>query len=323
MKKKIDIDDPNWEKEAIRELAWGALKEQRRSRRWGVFFKLLTFLYLGVLLLFMLDLPGLPGHQAKSGEDHTALIRLKGLIAEGTRASADNINKLLEKAFDDDRTKGIILEINSPGGTPVEASSIYEKIIDLRKAHPDKKLYAVVRDLCASGGYYVAAAADEIHADKSSIVGSIGVRMDSFGVQELMNKIGIESRTITAGEHKALLDPFRPLDPAEKAHLERMLKQVHRHFITAVKNGRGNRLKENDDLFTGLIWTGEEAKTLGLIDGFKTSETIAKELIGEANIVVLEPKKSLLEQLTEGVGEVSASVMRKLLSENGNFGHMR
>ena len=320
MTKKIDTEDPNWEKEAIRELAWGSLKEQRRTRRWGIFFKLLTFLYLGVLLLFTLDIPGLPSHQSAENEDHTALIRLKGLIAEGTNAGADKINKLLEKAFEDKHSKGVILEINSPGGTPVEASSIYQKIIDLRKEYPDKKLYAAVRDLCASGGYYVAAAADAIYAHKSSIVGSIGVRMDSFGVQELMKKIGVENRTITAGKHKALLDPFRPLEPTEKAHLERMLKQVHQQFITAVKNGRGDRLKNNDDLFTGLIWTGEEAKSLGLIDGFKSSEQIAKELIGEENIVVLAPKKSLLEQLTEGVGEVSAKIAHKVLSENNNLG---
>ncbi len=318
MKKKIDTDDPNWEKEAIRELAWGSLKEQRRTRRWGIFFKLLTFVYLGVLLLFMLDIPGLPGHQVTARKDHTALIRLKGLITEGSNASAEKINKLLEKAFEDKHSKGIILEINSPGGTPVEASSIYQKIVDLREQYPDKKLYAVVRDLCASGGYYVAAAADEIHANPSSIVGSIGVRMDSFGVQELMKKIGVENRTITAGEHKALLDPFKPLAPDEKAHLERMLQQVHQHFISAVKTGRGERLKENDDLFTGLIWTGEEAKSLGLVDGFRTSENIAEELIGEDNIVVLEPKKSLLEQLTEGVGEVSAQIAQKLLTSNSS-----
>ena len=316
MKKKIDTNDPNWEKEAIRELAWGALKEQRRSRRWSTFFKLLTFLYIGVGLWVMLKLPGLPGETAKAGEDYTALIRMKGLIAEGTTASASKINKLLEDAFDDDRSKGIILEINSPGGTPVEAASIYDKIVELREKHPEKKLYVSVRDLCASGGYYVAAAADEIHAHKSSIVGSIGVRMDSFGVQELMKKLGIENRTITAGENKALLDPFQPLKPEQRAHLQKMLDQVHQHFIDAVRNGRGERLKENDEIFSGLIWTGEEAQKLGLIDGFRSSEEIASELIGEENIVVLEPKKSLLQQLTEGVGEVTARTLATLLDSD-------
>ncbi len=313
MTKKIDTDAPNWEREAIRELAWGALKEQRRGRRWSIFFKLLTFLYVGVGLWVLLKLPGLPAEDTGAGQDYTALIRMKGLIAEGTSASAAKINKLLEDAFADERSKGIILEINSPGGTPVEAASIYDKIIELRKQHPEKKLYVSVRDLCASGGYYVAAAADEIHAHQSSIVGSIGVRMDSFGVQELMKKLGIENRTITAGKNKALLDPFQPLAPEQRAHLQKMLDQVHRHFITAVRNGRGDRLNETDDLFSGLIWTGEEARRLGLVDGFKSSEEIASELIGEEHIVVLEPKKSLLQQLTEGVGDVTARTLAMLL----------
>ncbi len=322
MSKKINTDDPNWEKEAVRELAWNSLKEQRRTRRWGVFFKLLTFLYLGVLLYIMFDLPGIPGRENVAGKDHTALIKLKGLIADSTSASAEKINKLLETAFNDEHTKGVILEINSPGGTPVEASSIYDKIRALRKAHPDIRLYAVARDLCASGGYYVASAADEIHANKSSIVGSIGVRMDSFGVEEAMKKLGIESRTITAGRNKALLDPFQPQDPAQRAHLQTMLDQVHQQFISAVKTGRGERLRENDDIFSGLIWSGEAALELGLIDGFESSEGIAKNMIGEENIIILEPKKSLLKQLTEGVGEVSAKVIQTLLLENGAHGRL-
>ena len=322
MSKKINTEDPNWEKEAVRELAWNSLKEQRRTRRWGIFFKLLTFLYLGVVLYMMLDLPGIPGRETVVGKDHTALIRLKGLIADGTSASAQKINKLLETAFTDKHTKGVILEINSPGGTPVEASSIYDKIRELRKKHPDIKLYAVARDLCASGGYYVASAADEIHANKSSIVGSIGVRMDSFGVQDAMKKLGIENRTITAGKNKALLDPFQPQDPAQRAHLQTMLNQVHQQFISAVKAGRGDRLKETDDIFSGLIWSGEAALDLGLVDGFESSENIAKNLIGEENIVILEPKKSLLMQLTEGVGEVSAQVIQKLIVENAAKGQL-
>lgn len=312
---KINTDDPNWEKEAIRELAWGSLKEQRRTRRWGIFFKLLTFAYIGIALLYLLKIPGLPGPQDAIAKDHTAVIKLKGLIAEGTKASSSKINKLLEKAFKDEQAKGIVLEINSPGGTPVEAASIYTKIKQLREKYPDKKLYVSVRDLCASGGYYVAAAADEIYANRSSIVGSIGVRMDSFGVQELMRKLGIENRTITAGKNKAILDPFQPLLPEQKAHLQKMLNQVHQHFIAAVKQGRGDRIKENDDIFSGLIWTAEEAKELGLVDGFKNTEEIAKDLVGEENIVVLEPPKSFIEQLTEDAGEVGARIAAQLMGE--------
>ncbi|HGG60580.1 MAG TPA: signal peptide peptidase SppA [Gammaproteobacteria bacterium] len=302
-------DNPNWERETITELAWEGLREKRRARRWSIFFKLLMFLYLIAVLFAFSDWPKT---DALPGKSHTALIKVKGIIADGADASAEQINALLRKAFSSHNTKGVVLEINSPGGAPVQAASIYQEIRRLRKKHKDIPLYAVVSDLCASGGYYVAAAADKIYAAKASIVGSIGVRMDSFGVTRLADKLGIESRTITAGENKALLDPFRPENPEQRAHLQNMLDQVHQLFISDVKAGRGDRLKTDaPGLFSGLIWTGEEAKRLGLIDDFGDTDFVAREVIGEKTVVEYEGKKDLLEQLTSDFGGVAGEMMKK------------
>lgn len=305
--------NPNWERETITELAWEGLREKRRSRRWGIFFKFLMFLYL---LGFIFAISGWPKSKAISGANHTALIKLKGVIADGGDSSAEEINQLLKKAFEDKNTQGIILEINSPGGTPVQAAEIYHEIRRLKAEHSEIPLYAVVTDLCASGGYYVAAAADEIYANKASIVGSIGVRLDSYGVSRLAEKLGIESRTITAGKNKALLDPFSQLDPVQKAHLQSMLNQVHQQFITDVKSGRGDRLEDSPDIFSGLIWSGEAAQKLGLIDQFGSTAMVAREVIGEENIVEYEARKSLLQQLTADAGKISGEFASKLFSSS-------
>jgi protease-4 len=206
----------------------------------------------------------------------------------------------------------VILEINSPGGTPVQAKAIYDEILRLREKYPETKLYAVVTDLCASGGYYVASAAEEIYASEASIVGSIGVRMDGFGFQKVMEKLGVERRTLTAGENKALLDPFAPQNPEQQAHLQGMLDQVHQLFINDVKAGRGDRLKESDALFSGLIWSGEASLNLGLIDGYGSTDSVARELIGEENVVSFSPRQTLLEQLTEDVGTGMVNVLNQL-----------
>ncbi|RUM94773.1 MAG: signal peptide peptidase SppA [Thiothrix sp.] len=304
-----DEREEGWEKSTVEALAWEGVKEQRRSRRWSVFFKLLTFAYLGFFLWALVDWPG-TGDIV--GKPHTALVELKGLIAEGADADAEEINGLLQSAFEDKNTKGVILEINSPGGTPVQAKSIYEEILRLREKYPEIKLYAVVSDLCASGGYYVAAAAEEIYASEASIVGSIGVRMDSFGFQKVMEKLGVERRTLTAGENKALLDPFAPQNPAQRAHLQGMLDQVHQLFINDVKAGRGDRLEDNDALFSGLIWSGKESLKLGLIDGFGGTDSVARDKIGEENVVTFSPKQTLLEQLTEDVGTGMVKALNQL-----------
>ena len=301
--------EEGWEKNTVEALAWEGVKEQRRSRRWGIFFKLLTFAYVAFFLWAFVDWKAAGDIGSKS---HTALVELKGLIAEGTDADAEEINGLLQSAFEDKNTKGVILEINSPGGTPVQAKAIYDEILRLRKKYPETKLYAVVSDLCASGGYYVASAAEEIYASEASIVGSIGVRMDGFGFQKVMEKLGVERRTLTAGENKALLDPFAPQNPEQQAHLQGMLDQVHQLFINDVKAGRGDRLKESDALFSGLIWSGEASLNLGLIDGYGSTDSVARELIGEENVVSFSPRQTLLEQLTEDVGTGMVNVLNQL-----------
>jgi len=299
----------DWEKDTVKALAWEGVKEQRRPRRWSIFFKLLTFAYLAFFLWAFVDWKATGDIVSKP---HTALVELRGLIAEGTDADAEEINGLLQSAFEDKNTKGVILEINSPGGTPVQAKAIYEEILRLREEYPDIKLYAVVSDLCASGGYYVAAAAEEIYASEASIVGSIGVRMDGFGFQEVMEKLGVERRTLTAGENKALLDPFAPQNPVQRAHLQGMLDQIHQLFINDVKAGRGDRLKESETLFSGLIWSGKESLKLGLIDGFGSTDSVARDKVGEENVVTFSPKQTLLEQLTEDVGTGMVKILNQL-----------
>ena len=304
-----DEGNEDWEKDTVKAFAWEGVKEQRRTRRWSIFFKLLTFAYLAFFLWAFVDWKATGDIVSKP---HTALVELRGLIAEGTDADAEEINGLLQSAFEDKNTKGVILEINSPGGTPVQAKAIYEEILRLREKYPDIKLYAVVSDLCASGGYYVAAAAEEIYASEASIVGSIGVRMDGFGFQGVMEKLGVERRTLTAGENKALLDPFAPQNPVQRAHLQGMLDQIHQLFINDVKAGRGDRLKESDTLFSGLIWSGKESLKLGLIDGFGSTDSVARDKVGEENVVTFSPKQTLLEQLTEDVGTGMVKILNQL-----------
>lgn len=291
-------NDGQWERAAIERLAGAALQEQRRARRWGIFFKLLTFAYLTVLLLMLVDWKGLGGATGK----HTALVELNGVIAPGNEASAELVNEALQAAFKDENTKGVVLRINSPGGSPVQSHRIYQEMRRLRKKHPEVPLYVVVEDLCASGGYYVAAAADRIYVDRSSIVGSIGVRMDSFGVTGLMDKLGVERRSYTAGENKAFLDPFLPVDPAQKRHALALLDQVHLQFIRAVREGRGARLKETPDMFSGLFWTGQKSVELGLADEFGSLDQVAREVVKAENIVDFTRKENVAERLARRFG---------------------
>jgi len=289
----------NWEKDVITSIATEGLKEQKRTRRWGIFFKALTFVYLFVLLA-MLN-PGLQESSSK-GKKHTALVDLKGVIAPGSEASADNVVTGLRAAFEDPDTAGVILRVNSPGGSPVQSGYIYDEILRLREKHPDTPLYAVISDVCASGGYYVASAAEKIYADQASIVGSIGVRMTNFGVVDAMKKLGIERRTLTAGKNKALLDPFGPEDPAVIKHMNGLLGNIHDQFINAVKQGRGDRLKEVDGMFEGLIWTGDQSVEIGLIDELGSSSYVAREVIGEETIVKFTVEPDFLERFSKKIG---------------------
>jgi len=300
--------DHLWERRVITKLAQASLKEQKRARRWSIFFKFLVFAYI-TFILFMFTEPDIS--TTKMSQKHTALVELQGTIADGETASADNIVSALRSAFEDEKTEGVILRINSPGGTPVQAGYIYDEILRLREKYPDTHLYAVVSDMAASGGYYVASAADEIYASNSSIVGSIGVRMDGFGVVDAMEKLGIESRTLTAGKNKALLDPFTPADEYATKHLQTMVDDIHQQFIDAVKKGRGDRLKEFDDLFTGLIWTGQEAVEFGLVDNIGSASYVAREVIGAEDIVEYTVEEDVLERLVDRLGASTAKILNK------------
>ena len=301
-----DNNNP-WEREVVTQLAEASLKEQRRSRRWGIIFKLLTFAYIGVIL-FMIGEASLT--TVTINEKHTALVELTGIIADKEKASADHIVTALREAFENENAAGVILRINSPGGSPVQSGYIYDEIQRLRKENPDTPLYAVVTDICASGGYYIASAADKIYADKASIVGSIGVRMDNFGFVDAIEKLGVERRTLTAGENKALLDPFLPENEKAKAHLQNMLSEIHQQFINAVKEGRGDRLDTSvEGLFSGLIWTGEAAVKNGLVDELASASYVAREVIGEETIVDYTVQEDILERFAQRLGSTVAQVI--------------
>lgn len=297
----------------IEQLLMSQTKEAKRGRRWGIFFKLMTFVYLFVILL--LFAPRFNLDSAKSlGTGHTAMVEIQGVIAEGETSNADAVVTGLRDAFKDKNTRGIILRINSPGGTPVQAGYIYDEIVRLRQLHPEIKLYAVISDLGASGGYYVAAAADEIYADKASLVGSIGVISSSFGFVNAMEKLGVERRLYTAGENKAFLDPFSPQKEVETQFWQGVLAVTHQQFIGRVKAGRGDRLADDPRLFTGLIWTGEQALDLGLVDGLGSAGYVARELIGAEDIVDFTLRKTPFEELAEKLG---VSISRSLINQLG------
>ena len=287
----------------VNKLAFAAITEQRRARRWRIFFLFLFFIYLTPILILALDLGGgYSGDEENGDKGHTAVVKLSGVIASGEDAGSENVIAGLEAAFKHENTKAVIVEINSPGGSPVESSYIYNEINRLRDKYEVIPVYAVVADIAASGGYFVASAADKIFVNRSSLIGSIGVRMDNFGFVELMKKIGVERRLLTAGENKGLLDPFLPEDEQQKAHIQAMLNEVHEHFIKAVKDGRGKRLVEQEGLFSGLIWTGEKAIELGLVDSFGSSKTVAREVVKAEKLVDFTPKSALVERLAERLG---------------------
>lgn len=294
-------NQPNrWERQMIEKLSMAALNEQRRSRRWGIFFKLAFLAYLVILLvMYSMDRDAIEGVK---GGNHSAIIDLTGVIAAGEQASADKIVGSLRDAFEDNRTKGVILRLNSPGGSPVQASYIYREMQRLRKEYPDIPLYAVVVDMCASACYYVASSADKIYANENSLVGSIGVLIDSFGYVGLMEKIGVERRLLTAGEHKGILDPFSPAKPEETDYIKSVLAELHGQFINAVKQGRGDRLKDDPILFSGLFWSGLRGKEMGLVDGFSSSSEVARDVIGEENLKDFTTKRDLLDQLADRFG---------------------
>lgn len=295
---------PDWERKTIEKLAFAALDEQRRSRRWGLFFKSLTFLYLIVLLLLAMDWIG-KGSVPKL--NHTALIDIQGVIGAGADVTAESVISSLQAAFENKRTKGLILRINSPGGSPVQSGIINDEIKRLRALHPEVPVYAVVEDICASGGYYIAAAADQIYVDKASIVGSIGVLIDGFGFTGTMEKLGVERRLMTAGENKAILDPFSPPNELHQKFAQNMLDEIHQQFIGIVREGRGERLKETPETFSGLFWTGEASIKMGLADGLGSSEYVAREVIKEERIVDFTVREDFASRFAKRLGATMAN----------------
>lgn len=300
-KSSIDPSDPNRDWRLLEDLLRDTFNEQKKSRRWSVIFKSLTFVYLFVLLItFFAGARG--GVAVPSTKPHVAVVRLEGVIAADERASAGKVGEALRNAFKNDNAKAVVLAINSPGGSPVQSGYIYDEMRRLKALHPDRRLYAVIADIGASGGYYVASAADEIYADKASLVGSIGVTASGFGFVEAMDKLGVERRHFTAGEHKAFLDPFSPVNEEERQFWQRVLQQTHLQFIAAVKAGRGDRLQMTEEITSGLIWNGEQALGLGLIDGLGGVRYVARELVGEEELRDYTVKDSPLKMLLQDFG---------------------
>jgi protease-4 len=306
--------NPNWERDLITKIASDAIVEQRRRRRWGIFFKLLTFAYITTVLLLMVDWSS--RGDFTGGKKYTAVVELNGIIAPGADASAENVILGLQAAFKEKSTQGVILRINSPGGSPVQAQTIYDEMRRLRRKYPDVPLYAVVEDICASGGYFVAAAADRIYVGKASIVGSIGVLMNGFGFTGLMDKLGVERRLITAGENKGMLDPFSPLREKDKEYINVLMKDIHQQFIGAVREGRGKRLKETPDMFSGLIWTGEKSVELGLADGYGSLDSVARDVIKAEDMVDYTKKEGFAEKVARRFGASVASSLADFALRN-------
>lgn len=308
-------ENTQWERKLLEKLASEALVEQRRKRRWGIFFKLIGLAYVGILIASLLGFA--TGGPSLEVTRHTALVDLDGVIASDSLASADRINAGLRAAFESEGSVGVVLRINSPGGSPVQAGLINDEIGRLRAKYPEKPFYAVVEEICASGGYYVAVAADKIYVDKASLVGSIGVIMNGFGFTGTMEKLGVERRLITAGENKGFLDPFSEEDPYQTEFAKQMAEEIHQQFIQVVKEGRGEKLANNPELFSGLVWTGAKSVELGLADELGSIDTIARDVLKAEDILDYTQQDSLAERFAERVGVVFGQGVRSVFPEFG------
>lgn len=305
----------NWERGVLEKLAMSAIQEQRRARHWSIFFKVLTFGYLCILLFLFMGWIG-KSELPLSGK-HTALVDMHGVIAAESAANADSIMTSLQDAFKDSHTQGVILRMDSPGGSPVQSGYINDEIHRLRAKYPKIPLYVVIEDICASGCYYVAAAADKIFVNKASLIGSIGVLMDSFGFTGTMDKLGVERRLMTAGENKGFMDPFSPVNAVQQEHAKNMLAEIHQQFIEVVKQGRGKRLKESPDIFSGLIWTGQKSIELGLADGMGNMESVARDVIKAEDIIDFTTHEGIAERLAKRFGAGMASAFPGLSTQAG------
>ena len=293
-------DTPGWERATLEKLAFAALNEQKATRRWKTFVRL-AWLGFFVVLLWLIWSPSRSGASSDLASPHTAVIEIRGEIASGSDASADQVVSALRSAFEDQGAKGIVLLIDSPGGSPVQAGIINDEIRRLKAIHK-KPVYAVVEETCASAAYYIAVAADAIYVDKASIVGSIGVLMDGFGFTGLMEKLGVERRLMTAGENKGFLDPFSAQTESQKQHAQAMLNQVHKQFIDTVKAGRGKKLKDTPEMFSGLFWSGQQSIELGLADSLGTLDSVARDVIKAEELVDYTRRENVAERLAKRFG---------------------
>jgi len=312
---------PNWERATLEKVALQAILEQRRARQWSTLFKLLWFGFAFLILAALLGWVGRPDKDTTASMStgrHTAVIDIEGVIAGGNKASAERVIKGLNKAFKDGNTAGVLVRINSPGGSPVQAGYVNDEIRRLRAKHPDIPVYAVVEDLCASGGYYIAVAADRIYVDKASLVGSIGVIMGGFGFVGTMEKLGVERRAYTSGDNKDFLDPFVPENPKHRAHAQQMLGEIHEQFVKVVRQGRGARLKETPDTFSGLVWTGERSIELGLADGLGSAEYVAREVIKAEKLVDYTVDENYFETLSRRLGATFGATFARAAAEAGS-----
>ncbi len=309
--------------EQLADIAQEFVRQNKSKRRWRIVFGLLFFGYLISVFYIGANKNGALDGMLKKETPFVAEVVLSGVIQSAGSIDADETIKLLRRAFESENAKAVILRMNSPGGSPVQSSRIYKAIVRFKKKF-DKKIYVVVEDVCASGCYYIASAADEIYADESSIVGSIGVVMSGFGAVDAIEKLGIQRRLYTAGKYKGLLDPFSPENEKTIAHIQdNILDKSHQNFINAVKAGRGNRLSDHKDLFTGLIWLGEDAKKLGLIEGIADANHIAKNIVGVEPRILFEAEKTLLEQLTETSAKSIALVIGEQLTSQHFIGSLQ
>ena len=317
MESSMPVKKESGERESLEKMLFSFLSELRTRRRWGIFFK---FAFLGVIgFAFWLGMNYESSDMQVVGA-HTALVKINGAIESEGNGSASAIIPALDNAFAADDSVGVILHINSPGGSPVQAGMINDEINRLRKEYPKKPLYVVVEEMCASGGYYIAAAADKIYVNKASIIGSIGVLMNGFGFTGLMDKLGVERRLLTAGENKGFLDPFSPISSKQKGYAQEMLAEIHHQFIDVVRKGRGVRLKETPETFSGLFWSGSKAVELGLADDFGTVDSVARDVLKVEDIVDYTKSEGLPERVLKKFGvALGAGVVQSIMSSSEKF----
>lgn len=312
-----DPQAPHWERSVLEKVALKAIEEQRRARQWGILFKLAYLAFAFLLFAAAMGWLGRPGKDASASvgdKRHTAVVDVEGVIASEGKASSERIIRGLNRAFKDANTAGVVLRINSPGGSPVQAGRVNDEIRRLRAKYPAIPVHAVVEDLCASGGYYIAVAADRIYVDKASLVGSIGVIISGFGFTGTMDKLGVERRALTSGDNKDFLDPFAPENPAHRDYAKKMIGEIHEQFIRTVRQGRGQRLKETPEMFSGLVWTGERSVELGLADAIGSTATVARDVFKAERVVNFTPEENVFERFSKGLGASAGEALGQALA---------